>query len=172
MARKPLGGGSLVLDPSLCPSSEASWLSQPLTVKASVMPVRPHHPQACPHIQIHPPAPCPALCFLNDPARLPHASLPLNSSPLCSQCLSLRWRTPAHPAEPTWRVPRPPAPASPSGSIQARLVSLASHPWSSQSSSGDSKLACCWVSWSCWTRRWRSAAEPGPGSQQGLRKPS
>ena len=80
-ARKPLGGSSLVLDPSLCPSSEASWLSQSLTVEASGMPVRPHHPRACSHIRIHRPAPCPALCFLNDPARLPHASLPLSSSP-------------------------------------------------------------------------------------------
>ena len=114
-----------------------------------------------------PPAPCPAPSFLNDPARLPHASLPLNSSPLCSQRLALRWRTPARPAEPSWRVP------SPCKSFwvhadQAGFTRVSS--WSSQSSSGDIKLGCPWVSWSHWTRRSRSAAETGPGTQQGPRK--
>lgn len=166
--QKTTGGSPLVLDPSLCPLLQSSlaftaadWEGFSYASEApppSALPTRPDSPLA----------PCPALSFLNDPARLPHASLPLNSSPLYSQRLTLRWRTPAHPAEPSWRVPS--SPASLSGSMQARLVSLVSHPRSFQSSSGNVKLACRWVSWSHWTRRSRSAAETGPGTQQGLRK--
>ena len=116
-----------------------------------------------------PPAPCPAPSFLNDPARLPHASLPLNSSPLCSQRLALRWRTPARPAEPSWRVP------SPCKSFwvhadQAGFTRVSS--WSSQSSPGDIKLGGPWVSWSHWTRRSRSAAETGLAPSRGPAKPS
>ena len=92
------------------------------------MPVRPHHPWASSHIQIHRPAPCAAL-LPKQPSQAAARLPAFEFQPLCSQGLSLRWRTPAHPAEPSWRVPRPPAPASPSGSIRARLVSLASHPW-------------------------------------------
>lgn len=57
VARKPLGAALWFSTPASARSSKAPWLSQPLTGKASVMPVRPHHPRACPHVQIHPSLP-------------------------------------------------------------------------------------------------------------------
>lgn len=83
------------------------------------MPVRPHHPRACPP-RPDSPRSLSALSFLNDPTRLPHASLPLNSSPLYSQRLCPFGALLLIRQEPSWRVPS--SPASLSGSMQARLV--------------------------------------------------
>lgn len=124
VARKPLGA-ALWFSPQPLPLLRSSLAFTATDREGLRYASEASPPLGLPTRPDSPSAPCPAPSFLNDPARLPHASLPLNSSPLCSQRLALRWRTPAHPAEHSWRVP---SPSSLSGSMQTRLVSLASHP--------------------------------------------